>query len=187
MRTVFFFLLAALSAQAQFIQRNILTFSGGVARQVNGYAYQDSAAVGLGGTYGFRIFRNMDLEGGFFAALNPFPPDCNASGCYNGDNRFLWAPFGVRLVLPLRRDRLELSIGGGGLYEKYSVSNPNLAFGQPSYSAWGGYFAAGGRIALDHGRHFWLGATPRFFLTNGTGFGTRDRWFLITGDFSFRF
>ena len=143
------------------------------------------SAAGLGATYGFRLFRNVELEAGTFAAIDPFPPECNRSGCFSGDNRFFWIPFGVRFVLPLRRNRVELSSGGGGLYQKFSVKNPNLALGQQPYTAWGGYFVASGRIALERGRHFWLGATARFFLANGAGVNTR--WLMVTGDISFRF
>jgi hypothetical protein len=40
-------------------------------------------------------------------------------------------------------------------------------------------------MALDHRRHFWLGTTPRWTLVNAGG--AHDRWFVVGGDFSFRF
>ncbi len=130
----------------------------------------------------------LDIEAGVTTALNPTPEIRGAHFDIKPDTRFIWVPFGVRGILPLRRGRIELSAGGGGLYEKYSVSNPNDAVGLTSRDGWGGYFAGGAAIALDRGRHLWLGASPRWFLAN-TGFGgnAKDRWFVIGGDFGFRF
>jgi hypothetical protein len=73
-------------------------------------------------------------------------------------------PFGLRLVAPLWRARLELS-SGGGLYDKYSVSNGNQSPFGPirSLDGWGGYFMGGAAVALDRGRHWWLGASPLVF------------------------
>jgi hypothetical protein len=179
------FVLFACLAQAQSFHRNNLTFSGGQARQIGGSAFETSTAVTLGGTYGFRVLRNVELESGVFRALDPLPPACNRLGCFNADNRFTWVLFGGRSVLPLKNGRVELSLGGGALYEWFSVSNPNTAFGGTSYSGWGGYFAASGAVALDRGRHFWLAASPRWFLANPANL--RDRWFVIGGDFGFHF
>lgn len=77
---------------------------------------------------------------------------------------------------------------GGGLYEKYTVSDASRAYAFSPRDGWGGYFVAGAAIALDRNRHFWIGASPRLYLAN-TGFqgNNKDRWFVITGDLSFRF
>jgi hypothetical protein len=40
-------------------------------------------------------------------------------------------------------------------------------------------------VALDRSRHWWLGATPRWFLANPHY--RRDRWLQIAGEVSFRF
>jgi hypothetical protein len=83
-----------------------------------------------------RVIPMVDFEAGIFTAFDPIPATCNRSGCYNGDNRFLWVPFGARFVIPVG-ERVELSAGGGGLYERFSVSNPNPALGGRSYTGWG--------------------------------------------------
>jgi len=67
----------------------------------------------------------VEAEVGVFAALNP-PPSCSAYGCYFPDDRFIWVPFGLRFYAPVSLKWLDASAGGGGLHEKYSVSNPNL-------------------------------------------------------------
>jgi len=110
-----------------------------------------------------------------------------ASYDYKSDNRFFWIPFGVRGILPLRDGRFELSLGGGGVYEKFSVSSPAASVFLVDRSGWGGQFTAGAKMAIDHGRHFWIGATPRVFFANTEGGYRHDRWFVVSGDVSFRF
>ena len=100
-------------------------------------------------------------------------------------DRFIWVPFGLRAVLPLAHGRIELSAGGGGLYEKYSVSNPESGFGLVPRQGWGGYASARAAVAVDHRRRFWLGVTPRLMVANPPY--ARDRWFVLTGDIGLRF
>jgi hypothetical protein len=177
-------IIVSLIANAQSVPRNDLTFTGGYTRATTSNGFETHSATGLGLGYGYRVTPIVDLEAGIFTAFDPIPATCNQAGCYNGDNRFLWVPFGARFVIPVG-ERVELSAGGGGLYERFSVSNPNPALGGRSYMGWGGYFAAGAAIALDRGKHSWLGTTPRWFLANSGN--QRDRWFMIGGDLSFRF
>jgi len=93
-------------------------------------------------------------------------------------------PFGLRFIHPLRHDRVELSVGAGGLYEHFSgFDSPSGLV--PSYGAFGGFVKASVEVALDNRRRFWVGATPRVIVANGTN--ARDRWFMVTGDVGFRF
>ena len=117
--------------------------------------------------------------------MQPSPDIRGANYFWDPNDRFVWVPFGVRFIAPLYLGRIEFSGGGGGLYEKYSVSNPNIGFGLVSRGGWGGYFAGSVSFALDRGKHFWLGATPRWFLANAAS--ARDRWFQLAGEFSVRF
>lgn len=120
-----------------------------------------------------------------FTALQPAPDIRGGNYFWNPDDRFLWVPVGIRFIAPIYLGRIEFSGGGGGLYEKYSVSNPNIAFGLQSRKGWGGYFVGSASVALDRRQHFWLAATPRWFLANPAF--ARDRWFQISGEFSVRF
>ena len=103
-------------------------------------------------------------------------------GCRDASDHYYWVPFGVRFIAPLYRRRIEISGGGGGLYEKYSS---DLALGLGSRTGGGGYFIASAAFALDRGRHFWVGATPRWFLANPSY--ARDRWLQISAEISYRF
>jgi hypothetical protein len=186
MRVSMLFLLAAVCALAQPVPRNRLTLSGGWSRQVNGYPYEEKeTAAGLGLSYGYRVQTHIELEAGVFAALQPSADIRGGNYFWDPDDRFVWFPFGVRFIAPLYLGRIEFSGGGGGLYEKYSVGNPNIAFGLESRGGWGGYFVGSASVALDRGKHSWLGATPRWFLANAAG--VRDRWFQIAGELSVRF
>ena len=174
-------------AQGQSFQRNEITFNGGYGWQAavpNGSPRL--SAVSLGGTYGFRLRPWLALEGGVLTAINPTGLINSEYGYFNIHDRFTWVPFGVRFILPLRHDRFELSVGAGGVYESYSGGNTTPAGYGSSYNGWGGYFKPEAAVALDPGRHFWLGATPQLLLVNGSD-GVRDRWFVLTGDVSFRF
>jgi hypothetical protein len=177
-------------ANAQSDPRNGFTFSGGYARSIHSSCCATTeTAASLGATYGYRVFRNLEIEAGVVTALYPTPEIRGANYDIKPNDRFIWVPFGLRGILPLHSGRIELSAAAGGLYEKYSVSNPNSNLGLQSRAGWGGYFAGGAAMAIDRGRHFWLGASPRWFLANANqGFGYQhDRWFAITGDFSVRF
>jgi hypothetical protein len=182
-----FFLCAVASfAQTEGLQRHSITFSGEHARDVNGSSWgQTDTAVGLGVTYGYRLKPHLALDAGITTGLRPRPEIRGANYDYTPSDRFLWASFGLRAILPIRRDRFELSAGAGGLYERYSVSNPAPQFSIASYGGWGGYLTGGATVAVDRRHRFWLGASPHWFLSNAQF--RRDRWFVITGDFTFRF
>lgn len=170
-------------AIAQSDLRNSVTFGAGYGRDVNAFCCQTDTAVSLGVTYGYRILPFLQVEAGVTTALNPVGRFIDANYNVQSANRFIWVPFGVRGILPLHADRVELSLAAGGLYENFLIApNPPGVGGR---TGWGEYFGAGTAVALDHGRHFWLGASPRFYLAT-TG-GANDRWFVITGDVSFRF
>jgi len=86
-------------------------------------------------------------------------------------------------VAPL--GRWELSAGGGGLWTKYWISNPDNPFTIRSRSGWGEYAVGGMAVALDRNRHWWLGFAPRFFLANPPN--VHDRWMMLAGEVSWRF
>jgi hypothetical protein len=186
MRTFIPFFLIVSCATAQSVPRDRLTFSGGWSRQFGGESFvEHQAATGFGLSYGYRIHKYVEAEAGVFTALDPSGDSCSRNGCVDVNDRFFWVPFGVRFVAPLYLGRIEFSGGGGGLYEKYTVGSPGIGGGPLPRQGWGGYFVGSAAMALDHSRHFWLGATPRWFLANPTF--ARDRWFQISGEFSVRF
>jgi len=176
MRSIILVCLLALSLKAQSFQRNDITFSGGMTWGIAALEPYNTV-VSLGATYGYRVQPWLEPEAGVFAGINPVRGYCESYGCFTFTSRFIWVPFGVRFILPLRQNRFEVSAGVGGVYE-----NGGNTIG---YNAFGGYFKSTVAVALDPKRHFWLGATPRVMIVNGTY--ARDRWFTLTGDIGFRF
>ena len=177
-------LVALCSACAQETLADRITFSGGWSHEIDNQRFPTrESATGLGISYGHRFRPWIEAEAGLFTALDPTGVQCASSGCRDASDHYYWVPFGVRFIAPLYRRRIDISGGGGGLYEKYSG---DLLGGPPvSRSGGGGYFLASAAVALDRGRHFWVGATPRWLLANASY--TRDRWFQISAEISFRF
>ena len=160
-----------------------ITFSGGWSHETDNQNFPRETATGLGISYGHRFRSWIEAEAGLFTALDPTGVQCASFGCRDAGDHYYWVPFGVRFIAPLYRRRIELSAGGGGLYEKYS--GDLLGVGPVSRSGGSGYFIASAAFALDRGRHFWVGATPRWFLANASY--ARDRWLQISAEISFRF
>jgi hypothetical protein len=171
---------------AQDMPRSRVTVGGGWSREIGGFSYMEKeTAPVLEMSYGYRVWKYLELNVGLTMALQPSPNQCSAHGCVDPDDRFYWVPFGVRFVAPIAWKRVEVSAGGGGLFERYAISNGQSLFSNVSpYNAWGGYFEGGAAVRLDGKSHWWVGAMPRFFLANGQY--ARDRWFSIAPEVSFR-
>ena len=185
MRTTVLLCLLAAIAQAQSFQRYDFTFSGGATHCLGQCYGPEDTSPSLGATGGVRITPGIELEAGVFAAIDPIGQGCDRFGCMAPSSDYIWVPFGVRFIRPIAHGRVELSAGGGGLFEHFSTSfAPGGAAGY-DYNGFGGCVKASLALALDRHRHFWIGATPRLNLANSGGY--RDRWFLITGDIGVRF
>jgi hypothetical protein len=135
MRAFFAFLGLAALKYAQSEMRNTVTFSGGLAHNVGNSCCGESAPS-VAFTYAYRLFPHLDLEAGVDTALSLGTEAVGANFNFKADDRFLWVPFGVKGVLPLRGGRVEVTAGGGGLYEKYLVGNNSGSFA--SRDGWGG-------------------------------------------------
>jgi hypothetical protein len=186
-KNLIFVLFLASSANAQTNLRNSVTFSVGSAFTGPRGNGQFNTTVGLGATYRYRWFHYLDIEADITTALHPTPTLRGATFTIDPTDNFIWVPFGLRGVLPLRNGAMELSAGAGGIYENYSAGNIPPFVGRQSEGAWGGYFVAGAASAISRSRHYWLGASAREFLGNANRTSAHDLWFVVTGDFSFRF
>jgi hypothetical protein len=116
-------LVLAFSAQAQSFFRNSITFSGGQARSLHTSCCESDTAVSLGATYGYRFSRYLQVEGGITSAIHP-SPNIRGTNCgIDPNDLYLWTHLGLRGILPIWCDRIELSAAAGGMYEAYSASN----------------------------------------------------------------
>ena len=183
MRTTLLLCLLAAIAQAQSSPRFDFTFSGGIGACLGKCYGTFDTSPSLGATGGIRITPGIELEAGVLATIDPVSQGCDRFGCITPSSDFIWAPFGVRFIRPIG-ERVEISAGGGGLFEHFSTG-PQVGLAGYDYNGFGGYFKASLAVALDRHRHFWIGATPRLNVANSGNY--RDRWFLITGDIGVRF
>jgi hypothetical protein len=166
--------------------RSTITFSGGWAHN-NGNNCCGDSAPNAGFSYAYRLLPHLDLEACVDTALSLGSEARGASYDFKADDRLIWVPFGVRGVLPLRGGRVELSAGGGGAHEKYSVGNPAQSVGFVSRDGWGGYAVLGAAFALDRARHFWVGSSPRLFFANANRGYAHDRWLVLNVGLGLRF
>ena len=129
------------------LERNRITLSGGWTEQLYppNFDYRQTApTVGL--SYGYRAVKvHGDRRPASALACSPGQDVCNRFGCYDPNDRYIWIPIGVRFIAPLVAGRVELSVGGGGLIQRYSVSNPDNPYSNASDNSLGGYFTDGRR------------------------------------------
>jgi len=184
MKLVLFLFFIAVCAFAQSDARNAVTLAGGFAHNVGNNCCGDSAPS-FALTYAYRLFPHVDVEAGVDTTLSLGTEARGANYDFKADDRFLWVPFGVKGILPLRSGRVELSVGAGGVFEKYLVGDNSGFF--VSRDGWGGYASTGAAIALDERRHFWLGVAPQLFFANANRGYAHDRWFVLNVGLGFRF
>lgn len=181
------------------IHSSTLTFGVGgtpASEYVNDPSLQNGGPA-FRGNYEYRLLRYLAVEGGadfllpatqeydvftvatlgpdgafsFNSPGNPFLISTSKIGF----SRVAFLTYGLKGILPLARQRVELFAGLGGAYEwnsEFSFLNTSLA-----------QASVGGRLAVDKGRHFWLGTTLRGIATFGAG---RQYWAPLTFDFGVR-
>src|SRR2546427_10259800 len=110
-------------ADAQSEMRNTVTLGGGFAHSV-GTMFGFESAPSVGVTYAYRLLPHVDVEAGIDAALSLGSEARGANYDIKANDRFIWVPFGLRGVLPLRRDRVEISLGAGHIREIFGIRLP---------------------------------------------------------------
>jgi hypothetical protein len=166
-------------------------------------------------SYAYRFHRNLQAEAGLdalFGAAGVYRVESTVVGDVKINDSESLIPFGARALLPLARNRLELSAGGGGAYIFYSedagvpegvkvfcpYGNCSVSVdckSCTSRSGWGYYGVAGAAFSLNASRRLWRGLTGRFVRGTTAGqslgslapFETRDQWFAAAVDLSYRF
>jgi hypothetical protein len=133
-------------------------------------------------SYEFRLFRYFAPE---VSVVNLIPKyitnyDPNQGPPIPERYRVTLFSFGGRAIAPLRQGRIELFAGAAAVH--VSSSNSELFFYNSPH--WIGQLNGGGRIAIDKGRHFWIGPTVRFSRDGGR---PTQEWVSLTGDLGFRF
>ena len=205
MKVLFLLLLVLLPAQAQYY-RHSFRFTGGAGLPREDLENYFDISPTFGFTYAYRLHRNFQAEAGldtvFHAAGIREYLDTPFGPLRIKDYQFM-VPLGGRAIIPLARDRVQISAGGGAAWLRYQefVRQPYGGYWQidcppcRTRSGWGYYALVGFSVALDYGRHFRLGAYTKVYRaeTEGDSFGalppivTQDAWILPVAEFSFNF
>ncbi|HTP32365.1 MAG TPA: hypothetical protein VMJ75_09335 [Candidatus Acidoferrales bacterium] len=154
--------------------------------------------------YGYRFNRlfqaDLGLQLAFGAANNQNAVITDVGTVQSGDHEFM-VPLGGRIYIPQPFHRMQMSVGGGGVYLHYSETVPSNGYYAPScYSCttrggWGGYGMANVSYFLDSNHNFRVGTTFQYIAgsTNGQAVAnipavkTTDHWMNIAFDFGFSF
>jgi hypothetical protein len=196
--------MAPLVAQTNYPRHNI-TFGAGAGlpcSQLSSF-FADSAGVAVG--YGYRFKRNLQADIGLdtlFGAARVRDFLSTDLGYLRIRDFQYFIPFGGRVVLPFSEGRVLASLGGGGVYMRYSerLRQPSAYVHVDcpvcsSRSGWGNYALAGTSLALDHYQRFRFGVTAKVYRghTDGESLGavppleTRDLWVNLFADFTISF
>jgi hypothetical protein len=107
-------------------------------------------------------------------------------------SRFTLPPFGAQATLSLWHDRTEIYTGFGGV-NAWKPDNTLIEAGRGGApfsrarsfnDAWLLQGDAGARVAVDHGRHLWLGPVGRYVSSFGEG---KKHWNTFGGTATFHF
>ena len=207
MRFLAAFLAVASLASAQGYRKHNLTVNGLAGLPRGDLREVFSPSGGIGGHYGYRFHPYFQLEAGYetlfgAARIRDFVPTAFGSLRIRDYQQFL--PFGGRVIVPLKGDRVQLHAGVGGAYFRYSerirqpFRNSGFTFDCPECALRDGvgyYGLVGANFALDAAQNFRLGFGSRLYrgATSGDPLGgvpgreTADRWISIYGSFGFSF
>jgi hypothetical protein len=176
----------AVSGYAQTEMRNTITVGAGIAHNTGNTCCGESAPS-IEVNYSFRFMPHIELTAGANFTTSLGTEIRGANYDFRIHDRLTWVPFGINGILPLSGGRTEAFIGAGGVYERYSVGNPEDFVGATTRDGWGGYATGGARFALDRRRHFWLGGSTHYYFANTNNGYTHDRWLTANVDVGFRF
>jgi len=170
----------SLIAFSQETMRNTASIGAGGGFPSGGWRTDGfSNSPSFSASYEFRIFKYLAAEG---AVVNMLP-NVNEGGEFVdliARERVTLLSFGARGILPLRQGRIELFAGAGAAH-LFTSDFYLSSFDAPS---WIYQVNTGGRVALDHRHHFWVGPTVRFYRDGGR---PTEEWVSLTGDFGVRF
>ena len=186
------------------IHHHNLVFGVGPAIPVGNSTNYLSTAPFIRLGYGYRFNRlfqaDVGLQLAFGAANNQNAVITDAGTVQGGDHEFM-IPLGGRVYIPQPFRRIQMSVGGGGVYLHYSETAPsNGYYSSNCYSCttrggWGGYGLANVSYFLDSNHNFRVGTTLQYIAgsTNGQAVAnfpavrTTDHWMNLAFDFGFSF
>jgi hypothetical protein len=192
------------AAQKPAYRKFIIDFNVGGLNPGGDLQGKFSTAPGAGFNLGTGVHRHFQLDAGFDAGTGAagVSRTINTTGGPRsvGDTEY-FVPLGARFVLPLFRERLLLSGGGGGAYISYTetpkagANEVVICTSCVSRSGGGAFEVAQIKVMLDKQRRFGVGSTTRWYQASSKGgaLGTnlqgnsKDRWTTVAGTLGFHF
>jgi hypothetical protein len=175
---VFLSFVAAARAQSGY-SRHTLTVGAGIISPVSGWktsSYDAGPAVNL--SYGCRVDRHLQAEVGYTGALSRYT-DCYKFGCSLERKRVSLMDYGLRAILPLKNEHVQISAGLGGGYIWNDLGSLN-SFHNDVLIQYSGRMS----VALDARQRFRVGSTLRFWRDIGR---PTQQWLTVSGDFTYGF
>ena len=195
---------AALPAQEEYPRHNLRVGFGASIPRATAQYFRTSPALAAG--YGWRFQRYLQAGAGvdvFFGPSQTMVDQARQSfpdlGSLKVRDRQLAVQLGLRGILPIRRDRLQIFLGGGLAWLDYSrrqsgsdiLLDTLCAFCWPRSGA-GYYLTGGSSVALDRREHYRAGVAVRFYRArtepdNPTlSFpNLEDEWLAVVAEFWF--
>lgn len=173
-------LLVPLCASAIFAQsllsRSSISAAATALTPLAGYKLEAvDPGAGFSVTYAFRLHRYLAAEAGVQKAWPRDITECSRFGCTFARGSATFTPFGLRGILPLLNDRVEMSAGFGGAH----VFRANTD--QFEAEQWLAQASIGVSVALTREGTFRLGPSVRFYSDLGR---PTQRWAAASFEFT---
>ena len=164
------------SCAQSFFNRSSFTAAATALNSLSGYKV-DSVDPGAGFSfqYGFRLNRYLAAEAGVQKAWPRDVTGCSKFGCTFERASATFTPFGLRGILPLKQDRVQLTAGFGGAYVFRSHVD--------AYDAeqWLAQASVGFSVALTREGSIRIGPSVRFYSDLGR---PTQRWAATSLEFT---
>jgi len=178
LRTLFVYATVSIAGSAQGVRQEI-SFGAGALSPLSGFKAEDhTTGFELRVGYQLRLRKHLGAEVGWTGAW-PSRTEFGRDFDQVVRDRLQLVDYGVRGIVPVARDRAELSAGVGGGYIWYDQGSSN------SYLN-GSLLQYSGRVTapVTPRRRFWVGITLRVWRDPGR---PTQQWLSTTADLAYRF
>ncbi len=158
--------------------RNRASFSAAGVASMSGYLSNNySVGSGFDTGYSFRFTRFTAAEMSYSTAWLGYAI-CAHWGCVDERDRAHFVNYGLRFILPLRSDRVQLSAGIGGAH--VHLPDDTNYFGTQTLLQ----YSVGASVALDRRSHWRLESMLRFYRDTGR---PTQQWVMPSAGISYNF
>ena len=173
-------LLAVLCAASALAESNLVShnFTVGATALLPASGWKTSEydpGPAVSASYGLRLHRYVQVEAGYTGGF-PRHLQCGRDACLTERKRVSLLDYGLRGILPLHRDRVQLSAGVGGGYIWNDLGSSNSYLNETLFQ-----YSGRASFAVGPARRYRLGTTLRLWRDLGR---PTEQWFVVSGDFT---